>query len=155
MDLEEFIDLKDFEGLYKINRKGEILGLKYNKILKQRLNNDGYYCIDLSKNAKKKNLRIHRLIALNFLENPDNLPEIDHIDRNRTNNNIENLRWVSRDDNQKNKGIKGCIHEYDDKRRKNEAPYFQVWVRKKYLKSFKIREDAEEFLKKYLEENEN
>lgn len=56
-------------------------------------------------NGKKKYEFVHRLVALTFLDNPDKLPEVDHIDRNRGNNNIENLRWVSKSENNKNKSI--------------------------------------------------
>jgi hypothetical protein len=142
MDLEEFIDLKDYEGIYKINKKGDILNIKKNKILKPQLGKDGYY---------RNHFLIHRLIAVNFIPNPENLPIIDHEDRNRTNNNINNLRWCTQSDNCKNRKIKGCI---TPRTRKNNI-YYEVNVKTKYLKSFKIREEAEEFLKKYLEENEN
>ena len=155
MDLEEFIDIKDYEGLYKINKKGDILIVKSNKIKKAQLDKDGYYRISLHKNNMYKRFFIHRLIALHFIPNPENLPLIDHKDRNKTNNNIENLRWATISDNSKNRNIKGCITEIIDKRQKNTHIYYQVLVRRKYLKRFKTREDAEEFLKKYLEENEN
>ena len=155
MDLEEFIDIQGYEGLYKINRKGEILGLKKNKLLKQHTHRLGYLIFFLFKNKKRKQFYIHRLIAIHFIPNPENLPEIDHKDRNRANNNIENLRWSTRSDNQKNKEIKGSITEEIDKRKKTKNIYYRVKVRGKHLKRFKIREEAEEFLKKYLEENEN
>jgi len=157
MDLEEFIDIQGYEGKYKINKNGDILNVKRNNILKPNLHKDGYYKIGLFKDNKKKDFLIHRLIALHFIDNPDNLPVIDHKDRNKTNNNIENLRWSSVSDNNKNRTIKakGCIFLFDDKRRKNEKPYYTVRIRTKYLGSFKTYEEAEECLKKYLEENEN
>jgi hypothetical protein len=51
----------------------------------------------------KRKHSIHRLLGLQYLENPDNLREIDHIDRNKLNNNLENLRWVSRQTNNQNR----------------------------------------------------
>ena len=50
-------------------------------------------------------MSIHRLIALHYIPNPENKPEVDHIDRERLNNNIDNLRWATRSENEKNKGI--------------------------------------------------
>ena len=63
-------------------------------------NDKGYNYITL--NGKK--FKYHRVIALQWLDNPNNLPEIDHLDRNKDNNRIQNLRWVSRKTNQENKG---------------------------------------------------
>jgi len=155
MDLEEFIDIQGYEGFYKINRNGDIFSVLKNKILKTELNKDGYYRIGLSKDNKQKHFLIHRLIALNFIPNPENLTIIDHIDRNKTNNNIENLRWVTQSDNCKNREIKGCITVLIRKNKTTDNIYYQVRVRNKHLKIFKEKEDAEEFLNKYLNENEN
>jgi len=148
---EEFIDIKDYEGLYKINKKGEILGVKYNKILKPEMHK-GYLRVNLSKNGKTKHFFIHRLLGIHFIDNPDNLPEIDHINRNKLNNNIENLRWCTHSDNNKNKNIKGYINKHFNKQ---ERIYYSVYVRCKYKANFKTYDEASEFLKKYLEENEN
>lgn len=59
----------------------------------------GYLCVTIN----KKKYKVHRLIAMAFHENPNNLPEVDHIDRNRNNNKPENLRWVSHKENEDNK----------------------------------------------------
>lgn len=154
-NLEEFVDVKDYQGIYKINKNGDIFSVKYNKILNHSQDGRGYYKTSLYKNGKKKTIRLHRLIALHFIPNPDNLPVIDHIDRNRTNNNIKNLRWCSYSDNNYNKEIKGCIYKYIDKRTEKEHIHYRVYVRNKQIKQFNTYDEAEEFLKKYLEENEN
>jgi hypothetical protein len=100
---DEFVDIIGYEGLYQINRKGEVLGLKSNKILKKR-NHKGYIIIGLY-DAEKKNKKftIHKLLAIQFIPNPNNLPMIDHIDRNKQNNNLENLRWCDAITNVRNK----------------------------------------------------
>tara|TARA_R110000796_G_scaffold158453_1_gene275157 strand:- start:411 stop:869 length:459 start_codon:yes stop_codon:yes gene_type:complete len=64
----------------------------------------GYLQISLCKNGKKKTLKIHRLVALHYIPNPENKPHIDHIDRDPSNNNIDNLRWVTCLENHQNKG---------------------------------------------------
>lgn len=82
------------------------------KMLKLSLDKDGYYRVSLYTNNKKYNKPVHRLVALTFLENPDNLPIVDHIDKDRTNNCVNNLRWVDYKGNSRNakfnKRVKIC-----------------------------------------------
>lgn len=104
-DLTEFEDLKDFEGLYKINRNGDIWSCVYNKLLIPQSSKDGYLKIDLTMNGGKMKRSIHRLLGIQYIPNPDNLPEIDHIDRNKSNNNLENLRWANHHTNSRNRDL--------------------------------------------------
>lgn len=101
--MDTLYDIIGYEGLYKINKNGEVWGCKRNKFLSICNDKDGYYVVRLSKNNKPKNHSIHRLLATLFIPNPDNLPLIDHIDQNKNNNNLENLRWCSHSINQQNK----------------------------------------------------
>ena len=82
-------------------------GAKIGKVLKHSLNNKGYYCVILSNENGQKLCRIHRLIALHFIPNPNNHPFVDHINGIRTDNRIENLRWVTKAQNQMNMKGKG------------------------------------------------
>lgn len=82
-----------YENLYKINNYGEVLSLRSNKILKPNNNGIGYFIIQLCKNGKRKNYLIHRLVAEHFLDNPNNLPEVNHKDEDKSNNFVNNLEW--------------------------------------------------------------
>ena len=91
-------DVVGYEGLYKINKNGDVWSCKRNKFMSVHYDKDGYKIVCI-KGSKK----LHRLLAINFIPNPDNLPIIDHIDRVKTNNALENLRWVNNSTNCKNR----------------------------------------------------
>ena len=81
---------------YLIYDDGRIWSKTSNRFLKPYLGNNGYYQLGLFKNNKQKSYKIHRLIALHYIPNPNKYLEVDHIDRNPLNNNISNLRWATR-----------------------------------------------------------
>ena len=97
-------ELKDYEKLYKINKNGEIWSCYWEKYMTLTLHNTGYYIIDLTKDGIPKQTTIHRLLAIQYIPNPNNLKMVDHIDRNKTNNCLENLRWASSRTNNLNMG---------------------------------------------------
>ena len=83
-----------YEGHYQVSNFGRVKSIKFGKeiILKQHIRR-GYYSVNLSKNGIAKRYSVHRLVAEAFLPNPDNLPQINHKDENKSNNNINNLEW--------------------------------------------------------------
>ena len=91
--MEIWKEIKGYEGLYQVSNYGRIKN-KF-KILKQKRNKFGYLVLRLSKNNKKKDFLVHRLVAQAFIENKDNLPQVNHKDENKQNNNITNLEWCS------------------------------------------------------------
>ena len=95
--MDEFVEVAGFTG-YKINRNGDCIG-KHGRILKRGLTEKGYEQYNLFSDGKAITKYIHRLVALEFIENPNNLSDIDHIDNNKRNNNVTNLRWLSHADN--------------------------------------------------------
>lgn len=90
-----------YAGRYEATKDGRIYSLKYQRFLTKTIKN-GYEYVCLCVNKKKRYYRVHRLIALTFIPNPDNLPEIDHINGNPRDNRICNLQWVTRKANQNN-----------------------------------------------------
>ena len=97
-------DVAGYENLYKISNKGRVLSykgveekncFKKGKMLKQPPNNEGNLRLNLHKKGNRKSFLVHRLVATHFIENKKNRPEVNHIDGNKLNNNVENLRWVT------------------------------------------------------------
>lgn len=111
--------IPQYEGLYSIDRSGSVFSHISGKILKPYPNHRGYLIVDLYKDSKVKKCAIHRLVAITYIPNPCNLSEIDHIDTNRLNNKVENLRWCTRKENCNNP--LSLIHSSDS--RKGEKHY--------------------------------
>ncbi len=100
---------------YSISNYGNIMN-KHGKILKTELSDDGYYTVRIQISGKPKRFLLHRLIAKAFIPNPENKSYVDHIDRNRTNNNLDNLRWATVQENNQNK----------NKQQRNKSGYLGV-----------------------------
>jgi len=101
--MEEYKVIDGYDN-YEISNMGKVRNIKTGLILKQQLHN-GYYYVGLCKNSRIKLFDIHRLIASYFIPNPNNKRCVDHIDRNKLNNEIGNLRWVSSSENNMNRTI--------------------------------------------------
>jgi hypothetical protein len=98
-------DVKDYEGIYQISNFGDVRNIKTSRILKPTNDSTGYKCIDLCCDGKRKHMRIHRLVAINFIPNDENKQCVDHIDNDRVNNKIDNLRWCTIQENNINTSI--------------------------------------------------
>lgn len=88
---------------YKINNTGQVMNIKTGELLKGSIDKLGYpyvYLRDINGNPKIK--KIHRLLGELFIPNPDNKPEIDHINTDKSDFRLENLRWVTREENNNN-----------------------------------------------------
>lgn len=101
-------DIEGYEGLYAITSCGKVWSYRSQKFLSSYTQTCGYLAVKLWENGKEKQHYIHRLVAQAYLPNPDNLPQVDHIDGDKTHNYVNNLQWISNRDNCK-KAKKGKI----------------------------------------------
>lgn len=92
-------DVKGYEGRYLISNFGNVQSVKSGKLLKVHTSHKGYVIVLLYKNQKSHTNQLHRLIAQAFIPNPNNLPQINHIDGNKQNNDISNLEWCDQHHN--------------------------------------------------------
>jgi hypothetical protein len=111
--MEIWKDVCNYEGDYQVSSFGRVKSLWFNKetILKPHRNIHGYLYINLRKDNKTKFRRVHRLVAEAFLPNPENKTDVDHIDRVRDNNTLDNLRWATRSENLINTVARSSTHE--------------------------------------------
>lgn len=157
--MEEWKDCVGYEDCYEISNQGKVRSKDRQSISygtrmcdrkgrerKSYCGKNGYMYVDLCKEGNRKTWNVHKLVAMTFISNPLGLPQVDHIDRNKTNNNVSNLRWVSNAENQANRGM--------PKNNTSGEMYVTVHYRvcvirdgKKIQKSFNNIEDAKEFRK--------
>ena len=98
---------------YLITEEGDVYSTKYGKLKKRKLqtDNNGYKNITLWNNGKNVFQRVHRLVAETYIPNPDNFPQVNHIDEDKTNNNVSNLEWCSSQYNNEYSKAKSYIVE--------------------------------------------
>lgn len=90
----------NYEGFYEVSNTGKIRSAyRYRRILKPMISNAGYERVDLFKNKNRKQFSVHRLVAMTFIDNPDQKPFVNHKDENKTNNSVDNLEWVTHVEN--------------------------------------------------------
>lgn len=147
--------IEGFDGVYSVSNYGEVRNNKTGKLMKPRKNETGYLRINLTKNGKPKCMRVHRLVAQAFIPNPENKPEVNHIDFNRENNCVSNLEWVT---NQENTQYSVCnrIFPGQQKKRNNKTGernishyngfyVVRIYGKKYVSKSFKNIDDAKQW----------
>lgn len=98
-DEQVWKDIIGYEGLYQISNFGNVINVKTKKPLKGKKDKKGYLCVVLYSNGKRKEHKRHRLVALNFIPNPFNKPEVNHKDGDKANNYVDNLEWATTKEN--------------------------------------------------------
>lgn len=156
--MEQFARLKDFPN-YAISNHGRVLNIERQTYLSPSINRDGYYIVNLRNNDNKTRhtFSIHRLIALCFIDNQNNHRCVDHIDRNKTNNNINNLRWVSHQENNRNRTkFQNCSSKFKgvcfDKRSNKWKTEIRI-IKKIHLGYFDTEKDAAKAYNDYIINN--
>ena len=101
-DIEIWKKINNYEN-YEVSSLGNVRNKNTGRILKPGIIG-GYYCVGLS-NIKTKTFSVHRLVALTFIENPENKTDVNHKDKNKLNNNLVNLEWNTSKENNTHKSI--------------------------------------------------
>lgn len=151
--------IKNYENEYYINREGKVWSLQYNEEMKQRIcfngRKEGYLGLNFNRTELK---HIHRLLAIQYIPNPENLEQVDHIDMNKLNNNLDNLRWVSRSNNSRNTNrsykTQGSICEcfYEDRNKIYYKAQYYIDYNIPKQKSSNDRQVCEEWLENMIKQ---
>ena len=99
------------EDKYLVSDKGEIYSLLTQKVLKHAVKRGGYHQVTLSENGVLNYENVHRLVAEAFIDNPDNKPQVNHIDGDKNNNSVENLEWCTAKEN-----VGHCIYTLGERK---------------------------------------
>ena len=140
---------------YSVSTLGNVRNDKSGRILKHMIVPNGYHHVSVYKNRKQKQCVVHRLVAIAFIPNDENLPIIDHIDHDKTNNTLENLRWCTQKENTLNrKSDANSSSKYIgiswDKVNKKWAVQMKIDGKCKNLGRFKNEEDAARQYDKFI-----
>ena len=146
------MEIEGFEN-YLIHREGTVENKKTRRFKKPCLCN-GYYGVNVWNNGKVKRKSIHRLVAIHYIPNPDNLPCVDHIDRDKSNNDISNLRWCNHSQNSQNRccqiDSKSQIKNIFYDKSQNRFQFKKIYKGERYYKYFKTLEEAIEYKENFL-----
>ena len=130
---EQWKTIADSNGEYQISNHGQVKSFKYGmeRILKPKLGGIGlkYQYVGLYIDGKIHQVRIHRLVALAFVDNPDNKPQVNHKDGNKLNNHFDNLEWVTAKENQQHAWATGLN---ESRRLSQSKPVIDNVTGKKY-----------------------
>jgi len=127
-------DIKDFKD-YEISTEGKVRNKRRGRVLKDRINTSGYLSVILYVNGKPISKLVHRLVAEAFIPNPDNKPQVNHINEIKTDNRVTNLNWMTR--------LENC--NYGTRNKRIQKPIYVLYPNgtDKYYPSIKLA--AKEF----------
>ena len=174
--IEEWRPIEGYEGLYEVSSygrvrsldryvksKGESYRLHKGRVLSPIKDTGDYLKVDLCCNGKCKTINVHKLVAEAFLPNPDNLPEVNHIDEDKINNRVDNLEWCDRSYN-----ISYGTRTERQKKTNIQNGFWTGLSREEYLKKYyqenkehrkryyqEKKDHIKEYYKKYYQEHKN
>jgi hypothetical protein len=150
------MEVKNYPN-YLIYNDGRVYSKKRKIFLKQfRRNIDNYLCVYLCMNGKYKNYNIHRLVGEHYLPLVEGKDMIDHIDRNKTNNNVSNLRWCNHSENGRNIGFQRnnkLKHKHITKTKWNTFTFIIKRSNIGFSKTFKILDECIEYRNNFIKEH--
>ena len=140
---EVWKDVKNYEGLYQISNLGNVKRISSGKRLKP-YNRKGYIRVALSKDDTTKHIDIHRLVAQAFIPNPENKPEVNHIDGDKSNNEVSNLEWCTRKENMNHAKNTGLWKMTDDMKKglDQSKRTYQYDLNYNFIQSLESAEEA-------------
>ena len=135
-EVETFVKIEGFEK-YEVSNLGKVRNIKSGRMLKPHLNHNGYLKHHLYRHDKQKELFLHRILAIAFIDNPGKKPQVNHIDENKLNNDLSNLEWCT--------GRENLVHGTRTKRvaEKLSKKVIQLDLNDNILNVFKSMRQAE------------
>ena len=152
--MEQYKSIPQFET-YGIDCYGNVKDFRSGKTKPSYLNEDGYYRIQLNNPSGACSLSVSRLVALTYIDNPNNYKTVDHIDRNRKNNHISNLRWANINMQSENRCAWGNLCKFihiEKPSKKNPSTSYRIIIRNskiKFSKRFKTSEYTLDYVKDF------
>ena len=135
--MEEWRAIPGYEGLYEVSNKGNVRNVRRNTLLRLPKTNNGYIRVFLCKNGKGYGKYVHRLVSQVFIPNPDNLPQINHKNEDKSNNCVENLEW--------------CTAKYNNNYGTARTRSINTRIKNGYVNEENVGLSQEEWRKKYYE----